>query len=106
VELTNRIWHRLAMVGRRVSLEVTKYNDKKGNIPVLTFITSIQQCWGEIVSPPLRMRLNMQRSIVTELNESAVGLLGACEPGVLGFSPLNVSLHFIREILADDPVHQ
>lgn len=37
------------MVGRRIALEITKYNDKKGNIPVNTFCTSIQQCWGEIV---------------------------------------------------------
>jgi len=65
------------MVGRRISLEITKYNDKKGNIPVVTFCTSIRECWGHI------------RSVVTELNESAVGMLGACEPGVLGFSPLN-----------------
>lgn len=39
------------------------------------------------------MELTIQRSIVTELNESALGLLGACEPGILGFSPLNVSAH-------------
>ena len=37
------------MVGRKIALEVTKYNDKKGNIPVSIFCTSIQQCWGEIV---------------------------------------------------------
>jgi hypothetical protein len=90
----DRVWHRLAMVGRKIALEVTRYNDKKGNIPVDTFCTSIQQCWGEIVrhSPSSReMELTIERSIVTELNESALGLLGACEPGILGFSPLNVS---------------
>lgn len=65
------------MVGRKIASEVTKYSDKKGNIPVDRFCTSIQQCCGEI------------GSIVTELNESALGLLGACEPGILGFSPLN-----------------
>jgi hypothetical protein len=40
------------MVGRKISTEVTKYNDKKGNIAVGTFCTSVQQCWGEIVRQP------------------------------------------------------
>lgn len=63
----DRIWHRLAMVGRSVSQKITKHNHKMGGITVRDLCSTVQGIWAEIVSFGGH---SVQNSIATEFLEA------------------------------------